>query len=186
MYRGGVKKAFLQVELDKSDRDAFRFIYKPRNSTEKHYRFCRVLFGGESSPFMLGGVVKHHLETSDGDESVRESLKENTYVDNVMGLVFTEEEAKDFKSKATEIMSKGKLSFGKWKSNIEALNDDKERAKTKLLGVGWNQEDDTFAVEIEINETATITKRAMLNTLASIYDPLGLMSPILVEGRHID
>jgi len=70
-----VEKAFLQVELDKSDRDAFRFIYKPRHSPEKHYRFCRIPFGGETSPFMLGGVVKYHLETSEGDESVKESLK---------------------------------------------------------------------------------------------------------------
>ena len=62
VHRGGVEKAFLQVELDKSDRDAFRYICKPRNSTEKHYRFGKVPFGGESSPFMLGGVVKYHLD----------------------------------------------------------------------------------------------------------------------------
>ena len=170
-FVGDKEKAFLQVELDKSDRDAFRFIYKPRNSTEKHYRFCRVPFGGESSPFMLGEVVKYHLKTSEGDEQVKESLKENTYVDNVMGLVSTEEEPKNVKRKATEIMSKEKFPLGKWESNIEALNDDKERAKMKLLGVGWNKKDDTFALEIEINETATITERPMLKTLASSYDP---------------
>ena len=101
-----------------------------------------------------------------------------------MGLVSTEEEAKNFKSKATEIMSKGKFPLGKWESNIEALNDNKERAKMKLLGVGWNKKDDTFAVEVGINETATITKR-MLKTLSSIYDPLGLMSAILVEEKHL-
>ena len=43
---GDVEKAFLQIELDKGGRDAFRFIYKPRNGPEKHYRFCRVPFGG--------------------------------------------------------------------------------------------------------------------------------------------
>ena len=182
---GDIEKVFLQVELDKSDRNTFRFIYKPRNSTEKHYRLCRVPFGGESSPFMLWGVVKNHLETSEGAETVKELLKENTYVSNVMGLVSTEEETKNFKSKATEIMSKRKFPLGKWESNIEALNDDKERAETKLLGVGWNKKDDSFAVGIEINETATITKRIMLKTLASIYDLLGLMSPILAKRKHL-
>ena len=82
-------------------------------------------------------------------------------------------------------MNKGKFPLGKWESDIEALDNDKERAKTKLLGVVWNKKDDTFAVKIEINATATITKRTMLKTLASIYDPLGLMSPILVEGKHL-
>ena len=90
---GDVEKAFLQIELDKGDRAAFRFIYKLWNSPVKNYRFCRVQFGGESSLFMLGGVVKYHLETSEGEESVKEALKENAYVDNVMGLVSTEEEA---------------------------------------------------------------------------------------------
>ena len=61
-----VEKAFLQIEIDKDGRDAFRFIYKPRNSPEKHYRFCRVPFVGESSPSMLGGlssiIRKHQRE----------------------------------------------------------------------------------------------------------------------------
>ena len=98
---GDVEKAFLQVELDEADRDAFRFIYKTKDGPERHYRFCRVPFGGESSPFMLGGVIKYHLETTEGDESVKESLKENTYVDNVIGLLSTEAEAKEFKGEAT-------------------------------------------------------------------------------------
>ena len=51
--------------------------------------------------------------------------------------------------------------------------------------MGWNKKDDTFAVEIEIKMTATISKRTMLKTLASIYDSLGLMSPVLVEGKHL-
>ena len=71
---GDVENAFLQIELDKGDKDAFRFIYKPTNSPEKHYRFCTEPFGGESSPFMLAGVVKHNLETSEGEESVKEAL----------------------------------------------------------------------------------------------------------------
>ena len=74
---GDMEKAFLQVELEGSNREAFRFIYKPRNIPEQHYRFYRVPFGGESFPFMLGGVFKYHLETSERDGSVKEKLKEN-------------------------------------------------------------------------------------------------------------
>ena len=74
---------------------------------------------------MLGGVIKYHLDTT-GEESVKESLKENTYVDNVMGLLSTEAEAKEFKGEATGIMSKGQFPRGKWESNIDARNDDKE------------------------------------------------------------
>ena len=43
---GDVEKGFLQLELDEADRDAFRFIYKTKDGPERHYRFCRVPFGG--------------------------------------------------------------------------------------------------------------------------------------------
>ena len=134
---------------------------------------------------MLGGVIKYQLETTEGEESVKESLKEDTYVDNVMGLLSTEGEAKEFKGEATEIMSKGQFPLGKWEFNIDALNDDKDRVEIKLLGVGWNKKEGTFAVELEVKETPTFSKRAMLQMIASFYDPLGLMSPILVEGKHL-
>ena len=42
-----------------------------------------------------------------------------------------------------------------------------------------------YAVEIEVKELETVTKRLMLKTLASIYDPLGIISPMLVEGKHL-
>ena len=112
-------------------------------------------------------------------------MQEHIYVDNVMGLVPDEEEAQRFKTEATKIMDKGKFPLAKWESNIERLNDDQERVETKLLGVSWNKKDNTFAVELKIKETSVVTKRTMLRTLASIYDPLGLMSPIIVEGKHL-
>ena len=53
---------------------------------------------------------------------------------------------------------------------MEALNDDKERVETRLLGVGWNKKDETFAVELKINEAATISKKTQLKTLGSTYE----------------
>ena len=94
---GDVTKAFLQIELHEDDRDAFRFIYRLRNEPERRFRFKRLPFGGESSLFVLGGVLQYHLEMAEGDEKVKHDLKDNTYVDNVMGLVSSEVEAESSK-----------------------------------------------------------------------------------------
>ena len=145
---GDVTKAFLQVEINECDRDAFRFLYKNKQEKEKVYRFCRVPFGGESSPFCLAGVIEHHLESVEGDKEVISQLKENTYVDNIMGLVRDEKEAEEFKSESIKIMKKGMFPLAKWESNIASINDDKDKVKTKLLGVEWNKEHDTYAVEV--------------------------------------
>ena len=67
---GDVTKASLQIELHEDDRDAFRFIYRLRNEPERKFRFKRLPFGGESSPFVLGGVLQYHLEMAKGKHGV--------------------------------------------------------------------------------------------------------------------
>ena len=146
---GDITKAFLQVELHTKDRNAFRFLYKSKDGVENHYRFCHLPFGGESLPFVLGCTMEHHMETVNGDENVREQLKLNTYVDNVMGFIANENQGKQFREEAVKIMERGKFPLTKWESNLKPLNDDdQKKVTTKLLGVPWNKEKDTLIVWI--------------------------------------
>ena len=109
---GDVTKAFLQIELHEEDRDAFRFIYKLTDEPEKKFRFKRVLFGRESSPFVLGGVLQHYLEKAEGDDKVKQDLVHNTYMNNVIGLTPNKADAGKFKVESSKIMEKGKFSLG--------------------------------------------------------------------------
>ena len=63
-------------------------------------------FGGESSPFVLGCILEHRIETVSGNGNVKEQLKLNTYVDNVMGLIANEHQGKQFREEAVKIMEK--------------------------------------------------------------------------------
>lgn len=47
-----------------------------------HFRFCRVLFGVISSPFLLKATVKHHLEKSNNPLIMQ--IAEDIYVDNLV------------------------------------------------------------------------------------------------------
>jgi len=181
---GDVTKAFLQIEVHPDDRDAFRLLYRTESGDELHLRFCRLPFGGESSPFVLGGVFQHHLQTVDGSDAVKKQLKENTYVDNVMGLVNDKEQAVQFKEEAIRIMEKGQFPLAKWESNMQLLDESNEKVDTKLLGINWNKQKDTYAVDVYSEVPTKVTQRSMLKRLASIYDPLGLLSPALVDGKH--
>ena len=46
----------------------------------------RIPFGGEASPFMLGGTLQHQYEQFDDTELAHglEMFKVNTYLDNLM------------------------------------------------------------------------------------------------------
>ena len=179
-----LQKAFLQVGLREEDRDAFRFLFNI-GGKEEHLRFTRVPFGVESSPFMLGATLQHHLSKQpEKYKNTVESLKENTYVDNLMKTGSDIIELEEFKREATEILEDAKFPVHKWESNVKEL--DHEPNPTKILGHKWDKREDT--IEIAANpakEENPVTKRQILKELSSIYDPLGILSPTMVEGKRI-
>ena len=54
----------------------------------------------------------------------------------------------------------------------------------KLLGLKWNKIEDTLQVDFP-TVPAVLTKRGVLAYLAKVYDPLGLISPMMLEGKII-
>ena len=55
-----------------------------------------------------------------------------------------------------------------------------------MLGLKWNKSKDTLTVTFPtVDSNTTTTKRTILSKLAKVYDPLGLVSPIILEGKLI-
>ena len=51
-----------------------------------------------------------------------------------------------------------------------------------LLGVFWDLKNDSFTFQVTLPDKP-FTRRGVLSTVNSIYDPLGLAVPVLLEGR---
>ena len=93
----------------------------------------------------------------------------------------------------------------KWHSNEQQLEDDPPHSsdeehsyakqqlqvqpnESKLLGVKWNTDEDTIAVQFpttDLDTSHTARKREVLATLAKVYNPLGLASPTTLQGKQI-
>ncbi|GFU38185.1 DUF1758 domain-containing protein [Trichonephila clavipes] len=56
-----VEKAFLQISLAPKDRDVVRFLIDDGENGVQVYRFNRVLFGVNASPFLLAATIKTHI-----------------------------------------------------------------------------------------------------------------------------
>ena len=170
-----IQKAFLQIGLKEEDRDAFRFLFNINNQ-EQHFRFTRVPFGAEASPFMLGATINYHLDRQPlALESTVQALRENTYVDNLMQVSNDVEELCKFKEEATHIFKSALFPVHKWESDILEL--DMEPNPSKLLGHSWDKCEDTIEIKADVNltEDSPVTKRTILSKLSSVYDPLGIM-----------
>ena len=181
-----LQKAFLQIGLKTCDRDAFRFLFNI-NGREEHFRFSRLPFGAEASPFVLGATLLYHYDQEPNRyEDTLESLKKNTYVDNLMKPGGNIQELNQFKIEATEILELGKFPVHKWESNINVLESEGMPNPTKILGHCWDKVEDTLEIQVPIfSEDQPVTKRGILSHLGSIYDPLGIISSTLVEGKRI-
>eukprot|EP00794_Sanderia_malayensis_P005776 gene5776-biopygen4690 len=63
---GDIQQAFLQIKVDKEDRDAMRFLWPTdlpeENAKIQELRLTRAIFGSAPSPFLLGATIRHHME----------------------------------------------------------------------------------------------------------------------------
>lgn len=114
------------------------------------------------------------------------SRPENTYVDNLMKTGEEEQELKKFKIEATSILESARFPVHKWESDVETLESEDSTNPSKILGITWDKRDDTLEVQVpEPSDNQLLTKRGILSHLASIYDPLGMISPATVKGKQI-
>ena len=200
---GDLRKAFLQVRMRETERDALRFhwIFDKHSKAVETLRFTRVLFGLAPSPFLLGGAIQQHLETwkTRLPESVSEVLK-SLYVDDLISGAPTVLRAKQLKREATEIFADATFELHKWHSNEPELETNCENyepsfakqqlgcastpGKGKLLGAPWDKGEDILSITFP-NSPAELTKRGILANLVKVYDPLGVMSPVMLNGKRI-
>ena len=186
LHIGDRQKAFLEIGIAHEDRAAFRFLFNI-NGREDHLLFARVPFGAEACPFILGATLNYHFDQyADIYEETTKELRDNTYVDNLMTTASSKEQLERFKLEATDILQEGKFPVHKWESNIKELEREGMQNPSKVLGHTWDKDNDPLKVEIlKQAEDQVVTKKSILSKLGSVYDPLGLMSSTLVEGRRI-
>ena len=202
-HRGDIKKAFLQVRIRSEDRDALRFHWiHPENPEEiRTLRFTRALFGLGPSPFLLGGVIQHHLNNCRAEYSrYVEEIEKGLYVDDLLSGGQTVKEAREMKTKATEIFGKATFELHKWNSNapeleLTALPENepeisyakqhlgKNMGEYGLLSLKWDKQRDMIAVSFPNEKATPPTKRNVLSKIAKVYDPLGMVAPLLLQGK---
>ncbi|XP_023312572.1 uncharacterized protein LOC111692709 [Anoplophora glabripennis] len=87
-----IEKAFLQIELNESERNYHRFLWydKPVTDSSKlpnltEYRMKRVTFGVTCSPFLLAATLRKHLTTQPVEfQQVSDILLKSFYVDDLV------------------------------------------------------------------------------------------------------
>ena len=194
-FSADIEKAFLHVYLDEVDRDFTRFLWlsNPFDPSSQFvtFRFRVVLFGATCSPFKLNAAISYHLYQNDSITS--RDLLQNIYVDNVVSGSYTEEAAIEYFKQSRSVLGSANFNLRSWASNSEQLNRMAQTHKVadtnhqvKVLGLWWDTKSDTICTPPNPDITMftfTATKREILKWTSSIFDPLGLITPVTITAK---
>ena len=199
-----VEQMFHSFHVDPRHRNFLRFLWFEDNDPSKkiiEYQMSVHLFGNGSSP----AVATYALRRTglDGEErfgpDIKEFIHRNFYVDDGLASRPTAKEAIQLLKNTQTLLATANLRLHKMVSNsvevMEALPAD-DRGKDlrnldlhkdslpaqRSLGVFWNLENDAFTFRVTLPEKP-FTRRGVLSVVNSIYDPLGIAIPVVLEGR---
>ncbi|XP_071862271.1 uncharacterized protein [Bombus fervidus] len=196
---GDVEKKYRQFLVRPEDRKFQQILWRNTKGEVDTYQLNTVTFGLSAAPYLAIRCLKQ-LADDEGHRYPRAAaiLQRDFYVDDVLTGVDTKDEARSLRIELTELLKLAGLNIRKWASNSrELLNglpeqdiNDKlllgESQTVKTLGVVWNSSDDSILYSVKINPiTPQLTKRIISSEIAKIYDPLGLLSPVIVRAKML-
>ena len=161
------------------------------------------LFGAKSSPSCVNyALQKIPRDNPEFSESAKEAMRENFYVDDLLRSHDDEDILIGEALEIREMCKRSNFLLDKYKSNSrKLLNEvkpddvepetqvtfDKKDTNVpleKTLGVCWETSTDVFSVETTFH-SKPFTRRGVLSTVGSVYDPLGMVSPYILKGKLI-
>jgi hypothetical protein len=118
-------------------------------------------------------------------------IQNNIYVDNILVPVRAETDIKNICEKMIEMFAEAGMNIREFDSNkaseLKFLGEDKlaNNMTNKILGLQWDKENDEFFIELRKFEKNLLTRRSMLSFISAVFDPLGIVSPILLPLKII-
>ncbi|XP_030755482.1 uncharacterized protein LOC115881899 [Sitophilus oryzae] len=190
-------KMYRQVNVHDNQRHLQSILWR-KNADEplKAYTLNTVTYGTSCAPFLAVRCLHQlALENQKRNPKISNVIKEDFYVDDLISGGDTIEDVLQIKKDITGILSQGLFELRKWKSNEASIIEPNmpennqlyfsENKETKTLGIVWNSEDDTFQYSLHAicDRKKYVTKRTILSFISKIFDPLGLIGPIIIRAK---
>ena len=200
-----IEAMFCQVRLKEKDTDANRFLWRNDPKSHEppdHYKLLVHIFGLTDSPcaatYALQRAAKD--QANDFPPEVIEAILRNFYVDDWLNSYRNTTSAKETNKGVIACLENKGFNLTKFQSNDQTVLDDlpeeklatqptgikfDDKATSRALGVHWDLETDCFIykVNVSFDRSKPCTKRVILKKIATIYDPLGLLTPITLVAK---
>ncbi|XP_068234192.1 uncharacterized protein [Palaemon carinicauda] len=204
-FIGDIEAMFFQIKIPPENQDYVRFLWWPNgdiNRPFEEFRMAVHIFGAISSPSIAITALKAIADKADDkyDSTVGNTIRHNFYVDDCLKACADVPTAVKLVKDLVSAIGEGGFRLTKCVSNssdvLKALpaedcsvesdkfNLDMESLMTGALGRLWDLNEDSFKFSIELKDNS-FTRRGLLSTISSLYDPLGLLSPIILPAKKL-
>ena len=204
---------YSSVRLSILDQHTHRFLWRNMeiNREPDHYILQRMAFGDKPSG-AIAALAMRKTAHSDRENFPGEvhAIDRNSYVDDLLQSV-DDRDVLDFTRNVEEILLKGGFMVKHWiisaafsQSIAESYNIIQSE-KERVLGMVWDPSKDSFHFHVKLNFSkkwknthvepdlnkdnvqaslpVALTRRMALSQMSKIYDPLGLITPVTLEGK---
>ena len=201
---GDIYQMFHQIGVRNEDKPALSFLWRGMEVTEPPslYQMQVVIFGAKCSPCIANYIVRRTLAASEEAQKLKEgkpTLASSFYVDDFLRSEETADAALSTMEEVKLLMSQGGFKLAKWRSNCPELlehvaESDRDASQKKLtscdggarkaLGCLWTPTEDTLSIQVRTADVSA-TKRGVVRMTAMIFDPLGIITPFLLQAKII-
>lgn len=194
------EKMYRQIRLHPSDYPLHRILWR-RSSLEplKTFELTTVTYGTASAPYLATRCLLELSKQGANDfPRAAEVLAEDFYIDDMLTSVDDESDGAELCIQLRKLLHSGGFSLRKWASNSEAilsvippeLRDERSMlcletpSTIKTLGLIWEPSTDLLHYSVpKWSQTDGITRRTVLSDTAKLFDPLGLIGPVVVMAK---
>ena len=198
MLLADIEKMYKQIRLHPDDAQYQLVLWRENeNESLRTYVIPVVLFGSASAPHPATRVLNQLAEDERTNFPLAsEVVIRNCYVDDILTGTNTVDQVIKLRDELISLTKAGGFTLRKWVSNdrrvvrslpdtltnVDLLN---KNSEMKALGIQWDRIKDGITYKVFEKFDERITKRTILSNITRLYDPIGLIGPVIVAAKII-
>lgn len=193
LLTGNIEKMYRQVQVHEDDKNLQLILWREDESEPiKTLRLNTLTYGTASASYLSTRCLKQVGEDCE-DENIKTIIQNDFYVDDLITGANSESQLRYIQNSVTKALKSRCFNLRKFKTNLPTIFENfdgntKENLtvsqSSSTLGLGWNPTSDTLNFPVNTPpETDKITKRFIMSNSFKIFDPLGLLSPCIIQPK---
>ncbi|XP_055604591.1 uncharacterized protein LOC129752834 [Uranotaenia lowii] len=199
-----IEKMYRMVQVQQPDQHLQRILWRDTpDEPVKTFELTTVTYGTASAPYLATRCLKQLAEDGSASHPIGSRVvRDSFYVDDCLVGADSVEEGKHLVEETTDLTNSAGFNLRKFNSNspeiLASIPEDLKEKKSvlefdssdstvKTLGLKWDTESDNFCFSIPHwrSSSSQITKRSVHSDAACLFDPLGLVGPVVVQAKMI-